>query len=80
MGVPVPWAFTYPTAEDGSPAEISALAMQRVAGSALDLGRRQIVGLDAILMRFVNGLLRRDPDEIKPGPARLVGVQEAPAS
>jgi hypothetical protein len=45
-----------------------------VAGSALDLGRRQIVGLDAILMGFANRVMRRDPSTLKKGPELLAAT------
>lgn len=60
--------------------DLVAESTTSVAGSALDLGRRQIVGLDAILMSFVNRVMGREPGEIKPGPERLVGLPEAPVS
>lgn len=50
--------------------EIVAESTGRVAGSTLDLARRQLVGLDAIAARLVSRLLKRDPGE--PGPPVLV--------
>jgi uncharacterized RDD family membrane protein YckC len=44
----------------------------QVAGSALDLGRRQLVGLDVGVSRVVQRLLRRDPDALPAGPDGLV--------
>jgi uncharacterized RDD family membrane protein YckC len=43
----------------------------RMAGSALDLARRQLVGVDAILDRVVDRLLRRDPAARPEAPERL---------
>jgi hypothetical protein len=51
--------------------EIVAESTGRVAGSALDLARRQIVGLDVIVDRVVNRLLRRDPADQPPAPPAL---------
>jgi uncharacterized RDD family membrane protein YckC len=45
----------------------------QVAGSALDLGRRQLVGLDVGISRIAQRLLRRDPDALPAGPTGLVG-------
>ena len=53
-----------------------------VAGSALDLARRQGVGLDVVLSRTVNRLIGRDPDRMPAGPGRLVAEEsdaDAPA-
>jgi uncharacterized RDD family membrane protein YckC len=44
----------------------------QVAGSALDLARRQLVGLDVGVGRVVQRLLRRDPDALPVGPSGLV--------
>ena len=44
----------------------------RVAGSTLDLGRRWLVALDVVCMRFVNRLLRRRPEAFPLGPPALV--------
>jgi uncharacterized RDD family membrane protein YckC len=43
-----------------------------LTGSALDLFRRPIVGLDAIVFRGSNRLFRRDPNEFPPGPGHLI--------
>jgi hypothetical protein len=43
-----------------------------VATGTLDLFRRQIVGIDAVIIRVVNRLLGRDPDTLPEGPANLV--------
>ena len=52
--------------------EIVAESTSHLGGSALDLFRRPIVGLDEIIFRVLNGLLRRDPDEFPKGPDELV--------
>lgn len=52
--------------------DIVAESTGRMAGSALDLARRQLVGLDMVLDRVVNRLLTRDPAVQPLGPARLV--------
>ncbi len=44
----------------------------QVAGSALDLARRQAVGLDVVVSRSIDRLLGRDPDRMPAGPAGLV--------
>ena len=46
--------------------------------SILDLVRRQVVGLDMVILRFTDGLLRRQPDTLPLGPATLTaGESEA---
>ncbi len=57
--------------------DLVAESTTSVAGSALDLGRRQIVGLDEILMRFVTRMLGRDASTLKQGPELLVAAAEA---
>jgi len=52
--------------------EIVAESTARAAGSALDLARRQLAGLDVVVDRAVNRLLRRDPAEQPLGPPRLM--------
>jgi uncharacterized RDD family membrane protein YckC len=52
--------------------EIVADSTGQVAGSALDLGRRQVVGLDVGSTRMIQRLLRRDPDTLPAGPPALV--------
>jgi hypothetical protein len=52
--------------------EIVAESTGQVAGSALDLARRQLAGLDVVVDRIVTRLLRRDPAEMPLGPPRLV--------
>jgi hypothetical protein len=56
-------------------ADVGGLVAQstgRVAGSTLDLGRRWLVGLDVVCMRFVNRVLRRRPETVPLGPPGLV--------
>ncbi len=57
--------------------DLVAESTTSVAGSALDLGRRQVVGLDAILMQFVNRVMGHDPATLKQGPELLVTTVEA---
>jgi uncharacterized RDD family membrane protein YckC len=52
--------------------ELVADSTGKVAGSALDLGRRQLVGLDVGISRFIQRLMRRDPDALPAGPPTLV--------
>lgn len=52
--------------------EIVAESTSHLTGSALDLLRRPIVGLDEILMRFMNRIIRRDITEYPQGPGDLV--------
>lgn len=52
--------------------EIVAESTSHLTGSALDLVRRPLVGLDEILFRFLNGILGRDPGEFPQGPSDLV--------
>ena len=47
----------------------------QVAGSVLDLARRQGVGVDVVLTRAVDRLLGRDPDRMPRGPAGLVDAE-----
>lgn len=54
--------------------EIVSESTGQVAGSALDLLRRPMVGLDVVIMRFINGLLRRQPEELPVGPPLLQSV------
>ena len=57
--------------------ELVARGTTQVAGSTLDVARRQAVGLDTLIMRFVNQLLRRPPGSKPLGPPELVpGTQE----
>jgi uncharacterized RDD family membrane protein YckC len=52
--------------------ELVADSTGQVAGSALDLGRRQLVGLDVGIGRAIQRLLGRDPDALPAGPQVLV--------
>ena len=52
--------------------EIVAESTSHLTGSALDLARRPLVGLDEILFRFLNRILGRDPTEFPHGPSDLV--------
>jgi uncharacterized RDD family membrane protein YckC len=52
--------------------ELVADSTGQVAGSALDLGRRQLVGLDVGISRVIQRLLGRDPDALPAGPQALV--------
>lgn len=45
--------------------------------STLDLARRQLVGLDALVLRLVDRAFGRGPAAIARGPAALVGADEA---
>jgi len=56
--------------------ELVAEATSDVAGSALDVGRRQAVALDTVLTGIVNRLLRREPGNLPMGPAHLVESSE----
>jgi uncharacterized RDD family membrane protein YckC len=47
---------------------------QHLFGTALDLARRQLVALDVVIDRTLARLLRRDPDRLPVGPARLLGL------
>ena len=59
--------------------EMVAESTGQMAGSALDLFRRPVVGLDVIIMRFINGLMRRKPEELPVGPPLLQSVWEPTA-
>ena len=48
----------------------------RLAGSFLDLVRRQLAGLDVVLDRVVNRLLRRDARSQPAGPRGLAEVED----
>lgn len=56
--------------------ELIADSTSQVGGALLDVVRRQAVGLDAVVMRGVMRLLRRDPATQPSGPPRLVGRAE----
>jgi uncharacterized RDD family membrane protein YckC len=57
--------------------ELVAESTGQVAGSALDLGRRQLVGLDVGVSRVLQRMLGRDPDALPAGPPLLVADQHA---
>jgi uncharacterized RDD family membrane protein YckC len=57
--------------------ELVADSTGQVAGSALDLGRRQLVGLDVGISRLIQRLLGRDPDALPAGPPTLVSDTRA---
>jgi len=52
--------------------EIVAESTTHLGGSALDLFRRPLVGLDEIFFRVLNRLVRRNPNEFPTGPGDLV--------
>lgn len=52
--------------------EMVARGTTEFAGSTLDVLRRQAVGLDTLIIRFVDRLLGRDPDTQPKGPPGLV--------
>ena len=52
--------------------EIVAESTSHLTGSALDLFRRPLVGLDEIFIRVVNGVFRRDVSKNPEGPPHLV--------
>jgi uncharacterized RDD family membrane protein YckC len=52
--------------------DLVARSTSQVAGSTLDVARRQAVGLDTLIMRLVDRLLGRDPAEQPLGPAALI--------
>jgi hypothetical protein len=56
--------------------ELVAESTSDVAGSVLDVGRRQAVGLDMVLARTVNRVLGRDPAAMPVGPEILVDDEE----
>ena len=60
--------------------ELVAESTQQVAGSVLDVVRKQLVALDVLVMRGLLTVLRRDPDALPAGPPALVGdaVGDAP--
>ena len=57
--------------------DIVAESTYSMAGSALDLARRQLVGLDVVVDRIVDRLMRRSEEQRLEGPASLVGTQRA---
>jgi uncharacterized RDD family membrane protein YckC len=52
--------------------EIVAESTSHLTGSALDLFRKPIVGIDEITVRGLNRLFRRDSSKFPPGPEKLV--------
>lgn len=52
--------------------EIVAESTSHLTGSALDFFRKPIVGIDEIIFRGLNRLIRRDPREFPTGPGALV--------
>jgi uncharacterized RDD family membrane protein YckC len=52
--------------------EIVAESTSHLTGSALDMFRRPIVGIDEITFRGLNRLIRRNPREFPTGPGSLV--------
>ncbi len=52
--------------------EIVAESTGHLTGSALDFFRRPIVGLDEIIFRTANRLVRRTPQELPQGPGHLI--------
>ncbi|MDH4117692.1 MAG: hypothetical protein OEZ14_00130 [Acidimicrobiia bacterium] len=55
-------------------ADIVAESTGQFADSAIDLFRRQLVGLDEVGFRFVQRLMNRDPASLPSGPAPLQDV------
>ena len=53
--------------------DIVAESTYSMAGSALDVARRQLVGLDVVADRIVDRVMRRREDQRSKGPPRLVG-------
>lgn len=58
--------------------DIVAESTYSMAGSALDVARRQLVGLDVVADRIVDRLMRRSDEQRLEGPPRLVGGVQAP--
>ena len=52
--------------------DIVAQSTSQMAGSTLDVGRRQVVGLDTVMMRVVDRALGRKTDDQPLGPPTLV--------
>ncbi|HEY6635045.1 MAG TPA: RDD family protein [Acidimicrobiia bacterium] len=52
--------------------EIVAESTSHLTGSALDMFRRPIVGLDEIVFRGANRIFRRDPTKLPEGPGDLI--------
>jgi uncharacterized RDD family membrane protein YckC len=53
--------------------DVVADSTRSMAASMIDLGRRQLVGLDVIVERLIFRMLRRGIDQLIRGPARLTG-------
>ena len=53
--------------------DVVADSTRSMAASMIDLGRRQLVGLDVIVERLIFRMLRRGIDQLMRGPARLTG-------
>src|SRR6478735_3751187 len=58
--------------------QLVAESTNQLAGSAIDLVRRQLVALDVIIDRFLCRLMRRDPDAQPVGPPLLLATDPAP--
>ena len=56
--------------------DVVAQTTTRFAGSTLDLGRRQIAGLDFVVDQTVDRVFRRDPDARPETPPRLAGQEQ----
>ena len=56
--------------------DIVAESTYSMAGSALDVARRQLVGLDVVADRIVDRLMRRSEEQRLEGPPRLVGEDQ----
>ena len=56
--------------------DIVAESTYSMAGSALDVARRQLVGLDVVADRIVDRLMRRAEEQRLEGPPRLVGEDQ----
>ena len=57
--------------------ELVAESSGDVAGSALDLGRRQAVALDTLLARSINRVLGREASTMPDGPPTLTNTEDA---
>lgn len=57
--------------------DIVAESTYSMAGSALDVARRQLVGLDVVIDRIVDRLMRRSEAERRDGPLSLVAARGA---
>jgi uncharacterized RDD family membrane protein YckC len=60
--------------------DIVAQTTSQFAGSTLDLGRRQIAGLDFVVDRGVDRVMRRDPDARPQTPERLASPEQSSRS